>query len=476
MGKMNIPPGVNKNNSYLYFHGALFAALFICYSLFSIFTTPQVFSSFTHVGLFQLVRTTAGWRASSLLFLAMFIAYGSFFYHIQRLIPSARKFWIVVISSLIFCCILLVALPFLSADLYGYIYRAMATNTLHVNPYTITPAATVYSHLTPWSSSLTPYGPLYTIISLGEQKISGSSLVVNLVIFRVVNLVIFFLSAWILFSILSRINKPFAFAGTSLFLWNPFLLIEIINNGHNDILMILFILLGIKYLIEDKIYLSTIALTFGFLIKYFTIFLVPFSLLAVYSKINSGWKKIQKTIIMILLFVIISSIFYLPFGSGLQQVTRLYDVSGRTTFLKGVISFAVGYLKQAAGGTPLSGGEQHLANLIFYGLGLAVAYYIFWKRGLKDAPKQYFWVVFLVIYLISMSLNPWYTTWLFPLAILIGDKRYRPLIIFLTAQGLLFYVVSRNEATTFFCVALIFYLLTRWFLKMARKQVEPFPF
>ena len=73
---------------------------------------------------------------------------------------------------------------------------------------------------------------------------------------------------------------------------NPLILIELLSNVHNDIYLILFLLLALYFLVRKKnILLTTVFLAFSMAIKFSTILIVPFILLYCFRKMFTANPK-----------------------------------------------------------------------------------------------------------------------------------------------------------------------------------------
>ena len=115
----------------------------------------------------------------------------------------------------------------------------------------------------------------------------------------------FLLCAFLVYRIIQRVAPRFARAGTALFLWNPFLLIEVANSGHNDILVLLAVLASIYCILYRRFKLSTAALTLGFLVKFSTALLLPIPLLLILRKEGSLRTRARELLITLATIVVI---------------------------------------------------------------------------------------------------------------------------------------------------------------------------
>jgi hypothetical protein len=466
-------PATPKHQSlFIYVLGGLFVVLYFCFSALCIYYTPRHPALFTHVGFFQVMRDAHNLPVVALLFLLLVLTYSLYFFFVRLSGVSRGWFGTVIIFTVVFVAILIIAPPFMSADLYGYIYRSMAVSTAHINPYVIPPSATAFASITPWSAGVMPYGPLFTTYGILLQRVSGLSLAANLVTFRMLNVVLFFLCALVIYKIL-RINKPeFSRQGVALFLWNPFILIEVINNGHNDIMMLLFILLSIYFLFRKNVLMSVLMLAFGFLIKYVTIFLLPIPVILVLCQKIPIWQKVKKIAFSLVTFLAVCILFYAPYGSLGLSTKNLgggFFAVNQVTFPRYIVQSMGNFFSKATTGAALSGGQMHWLYLVVLTVLLAGIYFVWYRKEKNSFGQQYFWILLLVIHFITMNFNIWYIIWFLPLVLIIPNQRYLPLLLFSTVYGFLVYIVLRTTANYLFWGALLVYGAVLGLRIMAKK-------
>lgn len=118
-----------------------------------------------------------------------------------------------------------------------------------------------------------------------------------------------------------------AVEGAKKFLFNPYVII-ISATWMFDSIMAFFLLLGVYYLRNKQLTRSSLALAFGFLVKFVPLFLLPSILIYVWKKFGS-----LQTIKFALVFFAISAIFIAPFWNGFKEVLDFHAsrVSGGLT-------------------------------------------------------------------------------------------------------------------------------------------------
>jgi len=441
---------------FLYAVGVLFGALYLLYALIAIATTPKQFPFLgTHVGFFISDKT-----AAIILFFALFLIYAVFFMFIVSLGQIKQKFKFVILMTVLFVAFLIIAPPFLSADLYGYIFRAEIVTVHHVNPYHSAPADLGYGNIMPSSHMQMTYGPLYTVISMVLQRLSGPLLFVNMLVFRLFNVFLFAGCALLIYRIVKFTAPRFTYAATALFLWNPFILIEVVNNGHNDIMMLACILASVYAVIRKKFVLAGIFLGLGMLIKFMTVLLFPILFILILKQKSTVRSKIMKIIIIVVFVSFIAAVLYIPFDTFVSNVTNLnraYFESNKLTFPKAFVSTAAYYFSEVFNREQLNQNGLQILYLITFFIGYVILLLLPRVSRGDNFIKRYFWVLLLALCFIGNVYNIWYTIWMFPLVLLVADARYRLLVLFFTLSGFTFYVDNNLFANTLLIMLLLLY-------------------
>ncbi len=137
------------------------------------------------------------------------------------------------ITSLILAC----SYNFVSHDVFNYLFFAKVTWVSHQNPYQVTPQM---HNQDLWVSfmhnidSTYTYGIFYLIYSIIPIAIFGvSHFILIFYGLRIMNFFLFFLAGLLLLKINKGDKKVFSY-----WFLNPYLIVELLMNAHNDLLMI----------------------------------------------------------------------------------------------------------------------------------------------------------------------------------------------------------------------------------------------
>jgi hypothetical protein len=151
----------------------------------------------------------------------------------------SRKQLLILAGIVVFLASL--SYPFLSHDIFSYLFDAKIIWHYQQNPYQYSPnefGADPWLRFMHWTHRTTPYGPVWLLYTLLPALFSFGRFSLNFYILKLLNGLVFFLTGYLLLSF-KKDRRVFAY-----WFFNPFLLIELLTNAHNDLLMISLFLLS----------------------------------------------------------------------------------------------------------------------------------------------------------------------------------------------------------------------------------------
>jgi len=167
------------------------------------------------------------------------------------------------------------AYPFLSHDIFTYLFSAKMVLTYHANPYVIVPEKFMPIDL--WVSFMRniqftyAYGPIHLFYSLIPMAVfSGKRFILNFFGLKLMNAVVFFLSGILLFRLTDQDKRIFSW-----WFWNPLLVVELLINSHGDLLMISLFFVALFFLYRKTFIKAWLALIASVLTKYVSVVLFP---------------------------------------------------------------------------------------------------------------------------------------------------------------------------------------------------------
>lgn len=264
---------------------------------------------------------------STILYLFFIIFSFSFFIINLWLICKHKVGLIYIKISLILNILILVfAYPYLSADLFNYMFDAKIILNYHANPYTHKPLdfpSDEWLRFMRWVHRFSPYGPLWLGASLIPAALGFGKFILNLLTFKVFISIFHLINSYLIFKILGKTKPDYQLLATAFYALNPLFLIEGVANAHNDVVLASFILGSVYFLLNNKKILSLTTLIGGSLVKYIPILIVGwFFRESIFAKKNVE-RYIKWNLVTMIVFTYIFSSFKIsvPFVSaGATQV------------------------------------------------------------------------------------------------------------------------------------------------------------
>jgi hypothetical protein len=228
------------------------------------------------------------------------------------------------------------------------------------------------------------------------------------------------------------------------FAWNPLVLLQSMGNGHNDVVMLAWILLGLACW-ERRWWPGAVgALALASLTKASALLLLPLFIAALLSS-QPGWRRRMSVLCGAgALGLGLAFLAYLPFWPPWQSVAGILDeMRYRYTYtIAALLRMALWELLgpgQAAYETPRLTGQVIFACFYLWLLSQV------WRRRFDLAAAGF--LAYFAYLLLGASFRIWYPLWLVPLAALrlTPATRQRAFLFCLTAELsiMMFYIVWR---------------------------------
>jgi alpha-1,6-mannosyltransferase len=309
--------------------------------------------------------------------------------------------------------------PSLSIDLLSYISHGYIRASLNGNPYldpssivAHTPVGTELLHYG-WRPihPVSPYGPIWTHLETTIAQVFDS-VRAQLICLKAVLVASSLGSALLIWQILGRVRPQRQLLGTLAFLWNPMIIVELAGEGHNDALMVFFVVLALLLTIEGRGSLGLVAMSLGVLVKYLPLLLVP-------SQVVYLWRTRRGTLAFATQVAsgaataaLVAAALFAPLWVGADTLTGVW-LSGRpgqTGSTQTMLIEALSWLLAPSAAEPL----------VYILLVAGFAAFI-WIRAssITDADsllRSCASVALAYVLLVSPSLWPWY--WVMPVALM----------------------------------------------------------
>lgn len=346
-------------------------------------------------------------------FILLFSLYFFFLKNRNKVFEDSKKLIVFIgIASLLFALIL----PITSSDVFSYATTGEIQSEYGANPYyekisdvkneNDTLNNEILSSLRVWDNQLVIYGPLWSLICSIVTFFSFSKISIALILFKILAVGVHIINAVLIFKIT---KKNF---WVILYGLNPYILFETISNVHNDLYVVLFILLALYFFVNrKKLVLPLFFLACATCVKYITVLLVPMLLIYYYRNENIG-KRILKCIKSGLLFSAFVILIYLIYLRNIEMIFYVLIQQGK--FRESISSlFYVLCLKL---NNPLL--FDVISNIISWlciGIYILFVLKLLFKKDInfKEIMNKWNSVVLILILVYISNLCIWYFAWLF---------------------------------------------------------------
>ena len=346
----------------------------------------------------------------------------TFFVIIKRRKQLFNNFKSIMIFITIVSVIFIIAIPFVSSDIFYYLGIGRLDGEYHQNPYYTTikeyvdnsnnnfesDTVLMQGYDNVWSDTTVVYGPIWTLICRLVASFSFGNIDIGLTLFKIINVIVHLGNCYLLYKISNK--KIF----TLLYGLNPFILIEGIAHVHNDIFVIFFTLLSLYFLIKKKkILLSILFIALATAIKYFSVLLLPFIIIYYFRK-EKPKIRFAKCVEYGLIFLVALACCYLLYIKDIEVFKGL--VTQNEKIAKGIYVILIDYFKD------IPNIIENTKKILF---GSFVIIYFFIcvvmlnKKEIKfrNEMKTVNYLILGFLFLLITNFQLWYIMWIFPFII-----------------------------------------------------------
>ncbi|MEA2576363.1 MAG: alpha,6-mannosyltransferase [Chloroflexia bacterium] len=383
----------------------------------------------------------------------------------------------------------------LSSDLQSYAWYGRILAIFGDNPLVNVPAEYAWSDRAKWIQWVywkdTPsvYGPVWLWIAGGVAKVAQAidgDIVTNLLGHKLVASLAHLVNIALLWRVVGLALRKYGMAfgkrasaatgldalttlqvaATVTYAWNPLALLEFGANGHNDVLMLTFMLAALWLHLKGKWPLAIAALAGAALIKLIAIVLVPGYLWLLFwqgrteipAEEQEPWHKgIMRVAQAALIFSGLIVLAYIPFWAGPEILKSL---SGGPPSTRMVNSLSDIFKYHGADLLSAIAHAQHWHPYLFWEPG-AIADRLDWPlrwgplmisgawavlrtwgaRTFPEMVKAWGWVLLIYLTVGSVWYWPWYASWLLVPVALLGPGRLMWASLILSGSSMLLYAM-----------------------------------
>jgi len=332
-------------------------------------------------------------------------------------------------ASMIFCLLVLFTPPILAKDLFNYASYGRALAVYGKNPYVAAPSmfrSEPMLQYISWRNTPSVYGPLFNYISAALGVSAGKSAVTNTIAFKLLAFSFYAGSLFVINDLARRLTpdrRSFVLLAAA---WNPLVIIHLVGGGHNDTIMIFFVVAG--FLLYRKGYpvLAIGSVVLAGMIKTTALFVLA-PMLVLFLRQNARWG-LRKYAEAAAVLILVPLALYLPTWPGIKgfklvmSVSSEYSAASVPRFFRGQLTAVLrglGWTGSAAG--RLSASATHT----FFVLVFLLLFVLFCYR-VRDMGSMIFYAgaIMFCFTFTTTWLMPWYAGFLVVLVALSGSYRF----------------------------------------------------
>ena len=311
-----------------------------------------------------------------------------------------------LVIAAVACSLPLLVLPnLLSQDVHGYVMQGRLPVVHGANPFFVAPSAfpdDPYLPIVFWRDATTSYGPTWVYVSIALTwlvELVGPSPTVYVLAYKLLALALFLGCGGLIWRIASDAIPRHRSTATAIWLISPLALIELVGNAHNDALMTLLILGGLRAAQRGRRWLAIAVLATAALTKIYALPVVALYGCVLLWQTRGVVARLRTLGITIAIVAGVTVTLYAPWWRGIET---LHDPSGPAP-LNSLLEL-VGFV---AGATPTEiPAWLGVAMLVVVAVGgLAAAWHArTWDGGVRSAT----WYVLLFCCFGASWFWPWY--------------------------------------------------------------------
>jgi hypothetical protein len=386
--------------------------VYCCYLLHTFPVTVYSYRLDTMGGIAGYTHT--GFLIYLMAFSVLFVLFGFAWWETHEF-QDCATLWIILSFGAVFALTTMFVYPVTAIDIFNYIVYALLLVQYHVNPMITSPSQFRTDSLMGFAGGFinqpSPYGPLGQLIQALPVAIGGRNVLASLLLLKLMFSAMLVISAFFIYTILAQVAPKFALPSTLALAWNPFALFEFSANGHNDIVMMLLIILAVLALVKEHHVWALMLITASALIKFASLSLIP--LFFFYSCFHQPiWQKCTIYILKAsICSAVLAFICFAPFWAGPQTFARFFSEIGYQLY-----SFS-NFLPDSSAGRI----SPQQANVIGWFLFANCFLYALWlsSKDYVGLLKGCYITMFALLAFSATYVQPWYLIWPFIFALLI---------------------------------------------------------
>ena len=349
---------------------------------------------------------------------ALFLAQGGLYWLGWRLArrTQGRAAWIVVLGgAAVLGASLLFLYPIDAADIFDNIGHGRILGIYGANPFRQVAADFADDPFLPyvaWEHAPSAYGPAWEILAAVTARVAGDGVIANVIAFKLLVGAFWASSVGVATAILRRIAPGRALAGVVWLAWNPVILYETWGNGHNDIVMVFWVLVAAWALLCRRHTWAVLSLLVGALVKFIPLLMLPAAGLIALRELENTRARVRFLAVTGILALALVALAYGPFWHGPETLTI-----GRRTrlFTTSLPAVATTLLASPLGADQASKATSTVAAGLTFAFALWQGLRAWRNRSQLAFAQATLNILLFYLLLTCLWFQQWYAVW--PLAI-----------------------------------------------------------
>lgn len=300
------------------------------------------------------------------------------------------------------------ATPYLlSTDVFDYIRHGRIFTFYGENPLTV-PAtyfpADPFFNTGGWVGTGSVYGPLHVYVTGVLARAAGDGFTANLLLFKGFFIGLNLVNLGLIWKIARRMRPGLEKKAVLFYGWNPFILVMVAANAHNDILMLTLVLGGILFYLDRRFLLGAVLIVLAGLVKFVALPILLVYAVLVIRQQETALRRAALGAGIALSGTVITVLSYLPLWEGRNTFYYLTTVGQKTNFTMPSLirDFAAEHVQLSLSNT-----------IVQLSLAVALGGYLVWHMaGVRNAAGLLSAAAGLALLtpLVLFWFQPWYLT------------------------------------------------------------------
>jgi len=323
---------------------------------------------------------------------------------------------LVVAFGLLFGFTLIWLYPITAYDLFLYVLRgrvwAVYGESPMLVPITQFPTDPYLNFGGEFADNLSNYGPLWEILVQGPFRLGATGMVSGSIALKFLVLLAYLLCAVLIgWFAIPQGSKNNALAAMLFFAWNPLILMQGPGNGHNDMVFILFMTLGVILWQRKWWWAAAVALTLAVLAKAAALFVIPLFGVVLLRNEPTWRGKILKGLGAVAIGILLTYFIYAAVGPISETFRGMSTLTVRRGF---AIASVVRMVQREV--IPWDVAEDLPRTTAQY---IFILFYLWilvelWRKRLDLVTAGF--LAFFAQLMLGRTFRIWYPMWLIPLA------------------------------------------------------------